>query len=77
MKRRNHVLIAATVFGALLVASTIGALAADQEQTQSGLKLNRRTPDDKKQIAPNEMLSDLRDLRLSLGQVKQQSVNLF
>lgn len=78
MKKRNHVLIAATVCGALIAASTGGVLAADtQANSQSGLKLNRRTPDDKKQLHPDEMLSDLRDLRLSLGQVKQQAVNLF
>lgn len=78
MKKRHHVLIAATICGALFAAPTGGVLAADaQDPSQSGLKLNRRTPDDKKQLHPDEMLSDLRDLRLSLGQVKQQAVNLF
>lgn len=75
----------------LLVAafSTVGqtvcvaANAADTDIKQSGhssehqLLLRRRTVDDKQQLLPEEMLSDLRDTRLSVGQVKQQAVNLF
>lgn len=45
--------------------------------TEHQLILRRRTVDDKKQLLPEEMLSDLRDTRLSVGQVKQQAVNLF
>lgn len=75
----------------LLVAafSTVGqtvcvaANAADTDIKQSGhssehqMLLRRRTVDDKQQLLPEEMLSDLRDTRLSVGQVKQQAVNLF
>lgn len=45
--------------------------------TEHQMILRRRTVDDKQQLLPDEMLSDLRDTRLSIGQVKQQSVNLF
>lgn len=41
------------------------------------LILRRRTADDAEQLKPEEMLSDLRDTRLSIGQVKQQAINLF
>jgi hypothetical protein len=75
----------------LLVAafSTVGqtvcvaANAADTDIKQSRhssehqMLLRRRTVDDKQQLLPEEMLSDLRDTRLSVGQVKQQAVNLF
>jgi hypothetical protein len=48
-----------------------------ERSTEHQLILRRRTVDDKKQLLPEEMLSDLRDTRLSVGQVKQQAVNLF
>jgi hypothetical protein len=45
--------------------------------TDHQMILRRRTVDDKQQLMPEEMLSDLRDTRLSVGQVKQQALNLF
>lgn len=63
--------------------SYVAANAADTDIKQSGhpsehqMVLRRRTVDDKQQLLPEEMLSDLRDTRLSVGQVKQQAVNLF
>ena len=41
------------------------------------LCLPRRTTDDKTQLSKEGMLTDLRDTRLTLGQIKQQSINLF
>lgn len=50
---------------------------AGGRSTEHQLILRRRTVDDKQQLLPEEMLSDLRDTRLSVGQVKQQAINLF
>lgn len=63
--------------------SAFAAEAAESEarpggrSTEHQLILRRRTADDKQQLLPEEMLSDLRDTRLSVGQVKQQAINLF
>ncbi|MCC7528517.1 MAG: hypothetical protein IT342_08345 [Candidatus Melainabacteria bacterium] len=63
------------------VAIAAGDAAAQLKQTNRATEhqmiLRRRTSDDKQQLLPDEMLSDLRDTRLSIGQVKQQAVNLF
>jgi hypothetical protein len=48
-----------------------------ERSSEHQLILRRRTVDDKEQLKPEEMLSDLRDTRLSVGQVKQQAINLF
>jgi hypothetical protein len=83
MKKR---VLASFIF--LTAFSTVGqarclAQATETETKPAGrstehqLILRRRTVDDKKQLLPEEMLSDLRDTRLSVGQVKQQAVNLF
>lgn len=45
--------------------------------TSLKLPAQRRTVSDELQMQPEEMLSDLRDARLCLGQIKQQAVNLF
>ncbi|MFA7335615.1 MAG: hypothetical protein WC028_02435 [Candidatus Obscuribacterales bacterium] len=43
----------------------------------SGATLKKRTASDAEQMTPDCMLSDLRDTRLTLNQLKQQAVNLF
>ncbi|MBP9092885.1 hypothetical protein KBI23_17810 [bacterium] len=43
----------------------------------SGATLKKRTANDAEQMNPQSMLSDLRDTRLTLNQLKQQAVNLF
>ena len=72
---------------ALFSAACQSGMAAGDEPEAQGksasgtnehkMLLRRRTVDDKQQLLPDEMLSDLRDTRLSIGQVKQQAVNLF
>ncbi len=72
---------------ALLSSGQMCAVAAEEDEaasaksarrsTEHQLILRRRTADDKQQLRPEEMLTDLRDTRLSVGQVKQQAVNLF
>lgn len=63
--------------------SAVAADGAESEarpggkSTEHQLILRRRTVDDQQQLLPEEMLSDLRDTRLSVGQVKQQAINLF
>ncbi len=67
----------------LLSLSVAPALAAEGKADVSkpgsalGLHQIRRTASDAEQMAPEEMLSDLRDTRLALAQLRQQSVNLF
>ncbi|PZM84637.1 MAG: hypothetical protein DKT66_08385 [Candidatus Melainabacteria bacterium] len=76
-------LLFVAAFSTVGQASYVAANAADTDIKQSGhpsehqMVLRRRTVDDKQQLLPEEMLSDLRDTRLSVGQVKQQAVNLF
>lgn len=67
-----------------LTISTTAARAEESEankessrSTDHKITLHRRTVDDKEQLKPEAMLSDLRDTRLSVGQVKQQAINLF
>ncbi|CAN5522382.1 hypothetical protein BH11CYA1_BH11CYA1_03440 [soil metagenome] len=54
-----------------------GKVAESKTNSASALHLVRRTASDAEQMAPEAMLSDLRDTRLSLTQLRQQSVNLF
>lgn len=73
----------------LLCSSNLSALAADVNSSAtaieskvaqapaSGVTLKKRTVSDAEQMTPECMLSDLRDTRLSLNQLKQQAVNLF
>jgi len=58
-------------------AKSAGAANSSMRTNEHQLILRRRTVDDKEQLKPEEMLSDLRDTRLSVGQVKQQAINLF
>jgi len=51
--------------------------ATNTGATNIGLHLPKRTASDAEQMAPEAMLSDLRDTRLTLTQLKQQSINLF
>jgi hypothetical protein len=83
---KKEVLRSLVLVAAFATFGHSGCLAANAEDTdikQSGrssehqMLLRRRTVDDKQQLLPEEMLSDLRDTRLSVGQVKQQAVNLF
>lgn len=83
---KKEVLKSLLLVAAFSTVGHAGCLAANAEETdikQSGhssehkMLLRRRTVDDKQQLLPEEMLSDLRDTRLSVGQVKQQAVNLF
>ncbi len=53
------------------------ATGAAADTSDHKLHYARRTPNDAAQLAPEEMLTDLRDARLTLGQLKQQAVNLF
>ncbi len=53
------------------------AAKSARHSTEHQMILRRRTVDDQQQLKPEEMLSDLRDTRLSIGQVKQQAINLF
>ncbi len=69
---------------ALFVVPGIGLAIGFESRESSRLASNvpslhtkRRTADDVKQLEPAEMMSDLRDFRLCLIQLKQQSVNLF
>jgi len=67
-----------TIGGIVIFASS--AVQAESESSADNepkLQFHRRTIDDAVQLTPEEMLSDLRDVSLSLGQAKQQSVNLF
>ncbi|MCC6977816.1 MAG: hypothetical protein IT343_05810 [Candidatus Melainabacteria bacterium] len=76
-----------TIISAVIVMTggVLPAMAEDssesvkprQRSSEHQLILRRRTVDDKEQLKPEEMLSDLRDTRLSVGQVKQQAINLF
>ncbi len=85
MKTRK--MMALFCMAALFSAGQNSAKAAGEEtaapsksaarSTEHQLILRRRTVDDKQQLLPEEMLTDLRDTRLSIGQVKQQAVNLF
>ncbi|CAN5582864.1 hypothetical protein BH10CYA1_BH10CYA1_22790 [soil metagenome] len=84
--RTSATIFSATVSCFMTVCLVSAARAAEPGADESkqpprtnsaGLTIHRRTADDAKQMEPNEMLSDLRDVRLSLGQVKQQAVNLF
>ena len=91
MMRRNKIpalLAVAAVVTAFSVLSGLSAPSLAQEEAsrkaqragrggERPLVLRRRTVDDKQQLQPEEMLSDLRDTRLSVGQVKQQAINLF
>lgn len=73
----------------LLCAADLPALAADASSVAgvtspaavkvpaAGTTLKKRTTSDAEQMSPECMLSDLRDTRLSLNQLKQQAVNLF
>ncbi len=83
--RRNQI-PALLAVATILSGSTFSALAAEESSpatkpagrsSEHPLVLRRRTVDDKQQLLPEEMLSDLRDTRLSVGQVKQQAINLF
>lgn len=80
-------LYASTILAATVILAAV-AQQARAEDSLPGVKphvrssehqlvLRRRTVDDKEQLKPEEMLSDLRDTRLSVGQVKQQAINLF
>ncbi len=84
-RRTNATIIGAIIFCFMTICS-VRAQAEEQDPEESkqstktnsvGLTMHRRTADDAQQMEPNAMLSDLRDVRLSLGQVKQQAVNLF
>lgn len=84
MRRKQipAILAVATVMSALprpsLAAEESGREAKPAgRSSEHALILRRRTVDDKQQLMPEEMLSDLRDTRLSVGQVKQQAINLF
>ncbi len=80
----NTKFLAASIL--LVALSSIPAPARAEEgetgkesakSSEHKITLRRRTVDDKEQLKPEAMLSDLRDTRLSVGQVKQQAVNLF
>lgn len=64
-------------------ATSASATSASATKTQaakapaSGATLKKRTASDAEQMTPDCMLSDLRDTRLTLNQLKQQAVNLF
>ena len=65
----------------LLSTYAAPAVAAETKSSDSkassGLHSIKRTVSDAEQMAPEAMLSDLRDTRLTLTQLRQQSVNLF
>jgi hypothetical protein len=63
--------------GSPVFAADAEAVKATSFSTSSGLHLAKRTTSDAEQMAPEEMLSDLRDTRLTLNQLKQQAINLF
>jgi hypothetical protein len=85
MKTRK--MLALLCLAMLFSAGQKSAMAAEDEtaapsksaarSSEHQMILRRRTVDDKQQLLPEEMLTDLRDTRLSIGQVKQQAVNLF
>ncbi len=58
-----------------LSITTLEAKANESNQVPSPLK--KRTVSDAEQMEPEAMLTDLRDTRLSLNQLKQQAINLF
>ncbi|HNB22482.1 MAG TPA: hypothetical protein PKZ32_08700 [Candidatus Melainabacteria bacterium] len=82
---KREVLAALIMLSAISTVSQTAVYAETTEteakpagrSTEHQLILRRRTADDKQQLRPEEMLSDLRDTRLSIGQVKQQAINLF
>lgn len=52
-------------------------LSVPEKASEQGLRLPRRTVSDAEQMTEVGMLSDLRDTRLCMTQLKQQAVNLF
>lgn len=79
-------LVAGLLPALMLISGFHSSAFAEENETENKaaknakehtLILRRRTADDKQQLLPEEMLSDLRDTRLSVGQVKQQAINLF
>jgi hypothetical protein len=83
MANLARVAVGTLMFTALTVtlhqpALAHGKLIADGvENAQSTLHLRRRTESDAEQLKPESMLTDLRDTRLCLNELKQQAVNLF
>lgn len=61
----------------VIAASTPATSAPQAKAPATGLLLKKRTASDAEQMSPECMLSDLRDTRLSLNQLKQQAINLF
>lgn len=72
-----------SVKAAKVIAASTPATSAPQAKVPAakapatGLLLKKRTASDAEQMTPECMLSDLRDTRLSLNQLKQQAINLF
>ncbi|MBI5173958.1 MAG: hypothetical protein HY986_13805 [Candidatus Melainabacteria bacterium] len=81
---RSKTLLALTTAGLCLVMAPLKGVAQEtgkgdkpaEDGTAKASKLSK-SPRVGARYSPSEFLSDLRDTRLSLGQVKQQAVNLF
>ncbi len=59
------------------LSAEANANSTSSSTSSTSLRLPKRTISDDVQMAPDEMLSDLRDTRLTLTQLKQQAINLF
>ena len=69
--------LANDVDAALKISQATAAKAVTTKASTVGLPLKKPAGSDSKQVSAEAMLSDLRDTRLSLNQLKQQAINLF
>lgn len=62
---------------AVKISQAQATKASTTKAPVAGLTLKKPAGSDAKQVSAEAMLSDLRDARLSLNQLKQQAINLF